>query len=68
VFGRTRVPEQHRTAKRREHLLRATPTQEIYSGVLLACGVAESAVVEGEGIWIGFIVCGEDTGPGGKVA
>jgi hypothetical protein len=36
--------------------------------VLLVCGVAERAVVEGEGIWIGFIVCGEDTGPAGNVA
>ena len=37
-------------------------------GVLLACGVPGSAVVDGEGIWIGFIVCCEDTGPGGNVA
>jgi len=37
-------------------------------GVLLACGVPASAVVEGEGIWTGFIVCGEDTGAGGNVA
>gem|GEM_PF-5195731 len=34
--------------------------------VLVGCGEAERAVVAGDGMWIGGIVCG-DAVPGGRV-